>query len=311
MIFIPNAANVRYTYGRLVQILHGLPLAEIEPGRHTHAPKDPETFSRLERVSKVALLAYNQAIGDCHPSDLKLVLDFIEPDLRGFAYEGAGLGLMILDVCTPWGGSRTFEFLEQSGARPELVYIGAGQALAAFFRPLAPVLSRIEPSHRCFLIDGYGFRNAFFFPGRTLEKQIVPGAISAEMLPDFDVGVGRALWFLKGTRADDIAQTIAAMPATRQRGLWAGVGFAATYAGGVKGSILSHLREIGDPDGLALGCIAAALLRQDWGNSTHRDALACSVFCLVAPEELVALRGEESAEDVWVQRARILAATRE
>ncbi|MFT4975120.1 MAG: hypothetical protein ACI8S6_001007 [Myxococcota bacterium] len=310
MIFIPNAVNVRYTYGRIAQIIHGLPLAELEPGRHTEAPEDPKTYRRLERVSKVALLAYNQAIGDCAPKDLQLTLDFIEPELRGFAYEGAGLGLMILDICTPWGGSRTFQFLEETGARPELVYIGAGQALAALFRPLAPTLSRIAPAHHGFLIDGYGFRNAFFFPGRTLGKAVIPGAISAEMLPDFDVGAGRALWFLHGTRPEGIAAAIAGLTEPRRRWLWAGVGFASTYAGGVDRAVLENLREIGDADGLALGCVAAAMLRQDRGNSTHRDVLACDVYCGVPPESLAGQRPATSPEDTWAERAERLAAAR-
>ena len=307
MIFIPNAANIRFTYGRVAQILHGLPLAELEPGRHSEAPTDPQTRTRLERVSKVAVLTYNHAIGNCEPTELRLVLGFIEPELRGFAYEGVGMGLMILDLCTPWGRGRTDRFLQLAPEQAALTWIGAGQALGAFFRPLAPVLEPLDPSLRGFVVDGYGFRNAFFLTGRTLDKHIVPAGVPPEWRVDFDVGAGRALWFLTGADPDRIAARIAAMPEARQPALWRGVGFAATYAGGVTRAVLEVLRDKGDPHALSLGCVSACLLRVDGQHSTHRDELACSLFCDSSPQELAEARASvPKTDDAWALRAAIL-----
>lgn len=290
MIFVPTLPHLRYSYGLLATLIHGLPMAEMDPGRHGEASEDADTRARLERVSKVALLGYNQAIGDCDPARLALVLDFIEPDLRPFAYEGAGLGLMILDLCTPWGGGRTGRFLEQVPAFPELVCIGAGQALAVFRRPLAPFLAQIPARGQGPAVDGYGFYSAFFRAAATLERHEVPRAVPPERLAEFDAGVGRSLWFSRAARPEAIAARISGAPAPRQAGLWAGVGFAATYAGGVDEPVLSALRALADTSALARGATAAVLLRHDGGNPTPRDALAARVLCGATPEQLVAAR---------------------
>ena len=57
---------------------------------------------RLDQVGKTFLGGYHTALEQGKPERVAAELEGIEPELRGFAYEGAAMGLTLLDSLTPW-----------------------------------------------------------------------------------------------------------------------------------------------------------------------------------------------------------------
>lgn len=63
--------------------------------------------------------------------DLAVRLSSIEPEVRGFAFEGAAMGLALLDHLTPWRRDRFERFLSGPGDRHAyMVHVGAGWVFA-------------------------------------------------------------------------------------------------------------------------------------------------------------------------------------
>ena len=280
MIFLPTLNNLRYSYGLLAQFVHGLSIAEMDFRRLGLADGGDALRERQERLSRCALHTYNLAIGDSDPARLGQLVDLIDPELRGFAQEGVGLGLGILDLCTPWGHGRLRRYLAHHRICPDLCYIGAGQALAVFFRPLAPAVAAADPFFGPILADGYGFYYGFFRPGSAIRQQKIPRAVPAPLLRGFDAGIGRCLWFREGGGADRIAAVIAQFPPERQPALWSGTGFACAYAGGVEADRLRALLVAAGaraPD-LRSGVQIAAWTRGNAGNPSPFTGLAAGTL---------------------------------
>ena len=78
-----------------------------------------------------------------------------------------------------------------------------------------------------------------------------------------DQGIGRALWFIHGAQALDVAAAVASFAEHRRPDLWSGVGLAATFAGGCDTAGLATLRRAagGYHGELAQGSVFAAKAR--------------------------------------------------
>ena len=98
MLFPPTYENLRYSLGTVMRLLLGVPMHEGDFRKQGLYDGPPAARARLERVLKCGVHTYNIALGETDPDRLAYHLDMIEPELRGFAYEGAGMGLMTLDV---------------------------------------------------------------------------------------------------------------------------------------------------------------------------------------------------------------------
>ena len=85
----------------------------------------------------------------------------------------------------------------------------------------------------------------------------------------FDNGLGRAMWFASGARAELVIRTLAGFPRERHAALWSGVGLATTYAGGASLSELQALLSAagGHRNEVALGAAIAAKA----GSGRERD----------------------------------------
>src|SRR5438067_12423646 len=67
---------------------------------------DPGARERLERIGRTFVRGYRAAIGAETPRALAAELGEVELELRGFAFEGAAMGLALLDAFTPWRRDR-------------------------------------------------------------------------------------------------------------------------------------------------------------------------------------------------------------
>jgi hypothetical protein len=240
---------------------------------------------RLERIGRTFLRGYRAAITCGEPSALTAPLVRIDLELRGFAYEGAAMGLALLDYLLPRRTNRFRNFLEGAG-RPHvyMVHVGMGWAIARIpwaRRWIHRQLSHLDPLLRWLVVDGYGFHQGYFNPQRSFDAREVPATLSGYACHAFDQGLGRSLWFARGADAQRIRQTIAQFSPDRQADLWSGVGLACSYAGGVDNKIIEAIRNSAGQSAihLAQGAAFAAKARQLAGNPAEATTRACEIFC--------------------------------
>jgi enediyne biosynthesis protein E3 len=250
---------------------------------------------------------FNTAIAAPAMTELDAQLAAVPGEERGFAFEGAGMGLALLDLILPGRPRRLAALLRGPGApHVYMVHVGAGWALARLRRrpwgrlPLDPLL-------RWLALDGYGFHDAFFHPDRVVRRRRVPRRLDAEGGRVFDQGVGRALWFVDAADPERIARSAGAFEERRRADIWSGVGLAAAYAGGLEPRGLERLVSLAGTHlpHLAQGVAFAATARLRAGNVVPHTERACSIVCgidaahaaAVTGGALAATRGGASAAD--------------
>lgn len=301
--------------GRLHKLFFGISLAETTAARRGFAVSDDRVRAHLEKIGRIFVQGYHAALLDPKPTTLVAQLAEIEIEYQGFAYEGAAMGLTLLDILTPWRRQHLRDFLDGPGApHAYMIQVGVGWALARLHWPVESWLNRLDPVAKWLALDGYGFHEGYFHWPRYIEDQVLPRRLSGYACRGFDQGLGRCLWFVKGAGVDRIAATIAAFPVSRQADLWSGVGLACAYAGGVEHPAIAALAQaagIYQPQ-LAQGVVFAAGTRQKAGNPAPHTELACRVVCgmpLTEAAHLFALAGQnlptngpEPAFEVWRQR---------
>lgn len=272
---------------------------------------------RLTTVIDVVTECCHLTLKTPNLTELCQLLDQYPDELRGFAYEGAGVGLAALDLVMPWD-TRTQELAKRAPAYRYAIYLGAGMALARVHCPPAKLLHRLDDEvYKWVVLDGYGFHEGLFRHSRYVEELQVPArwGLGAFALEVFDHGIGRSLWFSSGADIDTISWTIQEFPASRQPNLWAGIGLACAYTGGTDAAAVTELARRAGPhlDRLVEGAAIAALNRHEVGNTDSRNHMAVEILCghavpdvaAIAAQELTALAvtGSDVAYEHW--RARI------
>ena len=76
----------------------------------------PEIRDRLEHIGTIFLLGYHAALQENEPEALTGRLGQAASEYRGFAYEGAAMGLALLDGMAP-GSNRLTTFIAGAGKR--------------------------------------------------------------------------------------------------------------------------------------------------------------------------------------------------
>jgi hypothetical protein len=293
------------------------PLFEVSPTDMSAPPvEDDVTTLRLHQVVRTVTDCCHIALFNNRFEVLVPKLDAYDEELRGFAYEGAGVGLAALDSFLPWK-QRTRDFVAGPGARyVYAIYLGAGMSLARMRRNPEPFRARLgDPVFGWVVLDGYGFHQGFFAQRRYVAARAVPRLVGYASRA-FDHGLGRSIWFSTRGNVARVAETIDAFPIERHRDLWSGVGLACGYAGGVARPIIETLRVVAGShrSDLAVGAAIAAKLRHQVGNPAEHNETACAVLCGLTSKESAhladtALRdlpadGVEPAYEVWRQRIR-------
>jgi hypothetical protein len=265
-------------FGKIRRTLFGAPSKKVVFSQPGFAK---EAWERFQPVAHGLVEGYHATLEDSRVEVLVPRLNAIEPELQGFAYEGAGMALAALDCVAPWK-NRLNAFVEGPGA-PHIypIYVGVGLALARLRRHPERLLARLDPVLCWVIVDGYGFHQGFFAYRRYIEEKAVPTHLSPYARRVFDQGLGRAIWFSSGANVDRVAAIVKAFPPRRQAELWSGVGLACAYGGGVSRTEIETLRAIVGPykSQLARGAAIAAKGRQQAGNPAPHTELACQVFC--------------------------------
>ncbi|MEO3867450.1 DUF1702 family protein [Nonomuraea sp. B12E4] len=283
--------------------------------------KSPESRELLETVGHTFLAGYAHAVEARSPAEAEERLEQVPRRFRGFAYEGAGMGFAILDAVPIWSSGNVARFLAGRGEfHNYMIYVGVGWAMAKLPRFLWPKSSEFDPLLHWLVLDGYGFHQAFFHTDKYVTRHHVDhdfpwpgGRWGAYANRAIDQGIGRALWFVGGTDVDRVASLVDGYDAARHPDLYAGVGLAATYAGGSTATELRRLRDLaGDhrPQ-LAQGSAFAAEARIRAGLLVPHNEVATGALCAISPHEAARIslqarpvetpRGDLPAYEVWRQ----------
>ena len=270
-------------FGKLLRPLFGVSQREAT----NFGEGDSKAAFRLETVVSTVTKGCHITLQSSNFLTLVSRMHEFEPELRGYAYEGAGVGLAALDCLLPWK-NRTKALIDGPGSSYiYAIHIGAGLALARMRRQPEKFLSRLDPVVGWIALDGYGFHGGFFARERYVVKQDVPKHLSPYGRRVFDHGIGRSIWFVVGANPDQIAATIATFPQARHADLWSGVGLGCGYTGGVDRAALERLRSVASPylAPLAVGVAIAAHARRLAGSPAAYAELACEVLCGISCDE--------------------------
>lgn len=259
--------------------------------------KNESSKELLESIGRNFLFGFATAVEARAPAEAERLLETVPPQFRGFAYEGAGMGFATLDALPFGGGGRVAEFLAGAGGKHVyMVYVGVGWAMARVPRFRWPKLAVSDELLQWLLMDGYGFHQAYFHTEKYVHRHYRE--------PDFpwpfsgpawyanraiDQGIGRALWFVGGADAAQVAELIDGFPDTRRADLYAGAGLAATYAGGAGPE---ELRWFAEHSGrhravVAQGSAFAAEARALAGLTVDHTHVATDILCGTGADEAV------------------------
>lgn len=271
--------------GRFRKLMFGISPTEATFARRGFRADDPLVQARLERIGATFINGYLAALEAGGADHTVRRLQAVENEICGFAYEGAAMGLALLDWLTPWNGRRIRGFLAGDGGQHVyMVHVGIGWAAARLpwvRRNIERLLQRFDPLLRWLVIDGFGFHEGYFHGQRYFEQIAEPKRLSAEGRRVFDQGLGRSLWFVAAAEPGRIEAAIAKFPPPRRADLWSGIGLACAYAGGVDREAIAELRAAAGTHRaeLAQGAAFAAKARQRAGNLTQHTEIACQVLC--------------------------------
>jgi hypothetical protein len=247
---------------------------------------------RLEHAGTSFLDGYHAALDHHSLPDLETELNLISDDWRGFAFEGAAMGLALLDALMPWGCSRITAFLEGPGVpHVYMVHVGVGWVWARVPFGRQKSRGRLDPLLQWLAFDGWGFHEGFFHWRNYAGGKALPARLRGYEIRAFHQGLGRAWWFVNGGDPAWIAEMIAPFPALTQSDLWSGVGLAATYAGELNSEGLTDLRTRAGSFApqLAQGAAFAAKARERAGNLTEYTSLATRFLCGISATEAARL----------------------
>jgi enediyne biosynthesis protein E3 len=300
-------------FGKILRPLFGVSQGEATAfGEGGEA--DSKAAFRLETVVGMVTKGCHMTLQTSKFETLVSRLNEVEPELRGYAYEGAGTGLAALDCLLPWK-NRTKAFIDGPGSLYiYALHIGAGLALARLRRRPEKFLARLDPVVGWIAIDGYGFHEGFFSRRRYVKEQVVPKHLSRYGRCVFDHGIGRSIWFVAGANVEQVAATVATFAKDRRADLWSGVGLGCGYTGGVDRSALQALVQVVGSyrPQLATGVAIGAHARKLAGSPAPYTKLACEVVCDIsydAAAHLVELAYQDlptddvkPAYEIWRQR---------
>jgi enediyne biosynthesis protein E3 len=211
------------------------------------------------------------------------------------------MGLAVTDALAPWRKTRLSAFIAgPAAAHLYMAHVGAGWAMARLPGPLRHGIALTDPLLRWLAVDGYGFHQAFFKTGTYVEGRRRPRLRMSWPDPSgyacrvFDQGLGRALWFVCGASAARIAAVIGGFADDRRGDLWAGVGLAATYAGGAGAGELEILltEAAAHRPEVAQGAAFAAKARLRAGLATPHTGVAVGIFCGTSARDAAAATDE-------------------
>ena len=293
----------------------GLSPAEASFAKRGFLVGEDDARERLEQIGVTFLSGYHAALEVTEFVLLARRLARVDLDLRGFAFEGAAMGLALLDFFTPWRKDRWRTFTAGL-AQPHvyMMHVGLGWALARLQRRVTPYLDQLDPLLCWLVVDGYGFHEGYFRPRRYVEQRSLHSRLEGYQQRVFDQGLGRSIWFVKGANVVAVASAIRSFPFARRDDLWSGAGLACAYAGGCGLAEIESLRTASGEHlpAFAQGVAFAAKTRHHAANLNSHIRNVCRLIWHQPAEAVAAITdlalenlsgdGELPAYEEWRRR---------
>jgi hypothetical protein len=281
-------------FARLKSRVLRLPRKEASFSRRGFPGMNSPSRVHLESILHAFLDGYDLAVLETDTRELVRRLESsIPPEFLGFAYEGVGLYLAMLDLMIP-GSGRLEAFTHTAGAPHDYItMVGAGFAISRVplgLRRLESYQNKLDELTAFCLADGYGFHEGFFKWKSFVDgRKSAPAWLNLQNRTLFDSGIARAMWWVYGADPVAIAAAISRFEEERRPEMWAGIGVALSYAsaGPTNPNPSSKLLELSGPYryDLLSGIPFAAHMRWKGNNSAPWTERACSELLNMSVEE--------------------------
>ena len=190
---------------------------------------DPKIYERVSDARAYFMCGFSKAL-KVPLETLPKLLQVTPFQGRGFAMEGMAMALTLMDELSPAPHSRLCVLLDGRSAEEQtLAAIGVGWASARLGKTIDWSPDGLQPRYRSAVADGYGFHQGFFHSNRFADKGF-PERIG-QLGYYYDIGLGRALWFVHTGCIESILNTIDRFLTERRERLWRGVGTACAFTG--------------------------------------------------------------------------------
>jgi hypothetical protein len=303
--------------GLLLNKIFGANTEEVRVLKRRFNCLDVKVLQHLEKIGLSFLSGYNNYLIDSSDNFFFKNLENVEIEYWGFAYEGLGMGMELLDNLPFNNKNRLKSFIQSyNDSHIYTMHVGAGWALARLPIRIEKAIQKFDNLLRWLVLDGYGFHQAYFHTKKYVDKKQVPKHLSEFALHVFYQGVGRCLWFIEGTQPDKITLRIEAFSSDFHKDLWAGVGLACAYAGGLQEKGLNNLLFLSDCYNLHLaqGVCFGAKARLHSGIAINDTELCTKIICGLSAKSCAEiadkalpdtkLMSSEQAYDAWRSNIR-------
>ena len=215
-------AHVDQNRKRLARLLSDMSPPAFDGG-------NPEIGQRVFNARSAFLRGFREAL-NASPEKLPQLLQNEPSERLGFALEGAAMALTLMDEFS-FASRRLLRILLDSRSAEEhtLSAIGVGWASARLRKPLDWLPMTLNSRYMSAVADGYGFHQGFFHSHRFTSRGFPTR--KGELSTSYDIGLGRALWFIHIGNVKPIEHTIDKFLPDRRKHLWRGVGTACAFTG--------------------------------------------------------------------------------
>jgi len=245
---------------------------------------------RLEAAGGAFIFGYNVGLVEFDPRAIRERLATVADDDKGFAFEGAAMGVAVGGALPFSPAGRLAAFLaDLADDYIYLGHVGVGWAMARTPWRSHLLLATLDPLLKWLAWDGRGFHDTYFQRRSALRRP--RSAIGGYAPRAYDQGVGRALWFAAGADASVAVRLLRAQDPQRAKDFFSGLGLAIAYAGA---ATEGDLREVFAAAGkyrprLAQGAAFAAEACSLAGRVPSHTEIACQVLCGCSAEVAAAL----------------------
>jgi hypothetical protein len=289
MFAIKSFSTPRFTVNgpvtRLRKRIFEISFEEVTFDRRGFNDSGRAAKERLEHIGRSFLQGYHASLCDEGPDVLASNLEAVGRESCGFAYEGAAMGLTLLDQLSLWKRERLLTFLNGVGSKHAyMIHVGVGWAIARvpwLRRNFHHAVAHLDPLLCWLAADGNGFSDFYFKFPYFLSKPERLNRLQGYTRHAYAQGVGRSLWFVTGANANRIARSISLLPSSLHGDLWSGIGLACAMAGGCDRTEVKLIKCLAGSyrSALAQGAAFAAKARQRAENTTDYTEMACQILC--------------------------------
>ena len=235
----------------------------------------------LQRIEKIRSIFLDTQLFYAKDDDMDSLIAFLENtaiEFRSIAYESASMAIAIKGLENNQDMKAWLYYASvPARAHKAQVYIGLGWAIAKLNLPFLSVVEKIESRFYHRVADGCGYYDGSFRQRQTVMSQQLPDNLPAAVMPIYDQGVGRSLWYTCNADINKIRSKIESFPQNRQADLWRGIGCAVAYVGGYDENTLITLLEYAGINRIQLACGAALAARsRREANTITTDTDHCS-----------------------------------